>query len=609
MVSKNKQSPYKIHGGLSENEEKNHEKIRKLSKVSNLPAPGAKNIARRTLNSSTSFVIPKTASTIGKGAYGEAYKIQYDLTFHNKLKSIWNLVTGKVFLDFPNIGSDVVIKIMVQKPRDTDKGFFDEAIKENTIHKNLSESPSCALVPNVNPVCISDYIPKFYLSFIIMGDKQEYKSVTVMKSAGELRLKDVIRDISQEKLLNLYLQVERAVCSLWLAGYAHADLHSSNIMVKQDGTNPKIIDFGFGVTLPNTFKIKIAQIISKIISEGSNRSLSEVWTEKINGNGTLQNYSNTILYRRGYRMGYNPDPAILNYMWNKILPSNRKKISVLRAQLWGLKTNIQPNLNTTFEELSSKKRVNSHGLPTETVWPTNAQLNRLNNSNDNSSYPNFFKNLPSNLRKRLQEKSQSSRKQKYNSSSPKYKSYSPEYKPRSLSKSKTPLPNSYPKMPVSPNTPQNEIPNNSPVRHIGKVDKKGRDIFKNDKGRTYVMQNDKKVYVRKMFLPSDLASERMIGTNKVNAKKRKVYENSSGSKYVKSGDKRVRVSRVFNKNEAPKRKPKLKRNPSDPASPRVDTEKVNAKGRKVYRNSDGRTYVLQNGKKVFVKKLMSPKLN
>lgn len=308
-------------------------------------------------------------------------------------------------------------------------------------------------------------------------------------------------------------------------------------------------------------------------------------------------------------MGYNPDPAILNYMWNKILPSNRKKISVLRAQLWGLKTNIQPNLNTTFEELSSKKRVNSHGLPTETVWPTNAQLNRLNNSNDNSSYPNFFKNLPSNLRKRLQEKSQSSRKQKYNSSSPKYKSYSPEYKPRSLSKSKTPLPNSYPKMPVSPNTPQNEIPNNSPVRHIGKVDKKGRDIFKNDKGRTYVMQNDKKVYVRKMFLPSDLASERMIGTNKVNAKKRKVYENSSGSKYVKSGDKRVRVSRVFNKNEAPKRKPKLKRNPSDPASPRVDTEKVNAKGRKVYRNSDGRTYVLQNGKKVFVKKLMSPKLN
>ena len=99
----------------------------------------------------------------------------------------------------------------------------------------------------------------------------------------------------------------------------------------------------------------------------------------------------------------------------------------------------------------------------------------------------------------------------------------------------------------------------------------------------------------------------MIGTDKVNAKKRKVYENSSGSKYVKSGDKRIRVSRVFNRNEQPKRK--LKRKPTDPASPRVNIEKVNAKGRKVYRNSDGRTYVLQYGKKVFVKKLLTPKLN
>jgi hypothetical protein len=171
--------------------------------------------------------------------------------------------------------------------------------------------------------------------------------------------------------------------------------------------------------------------------------------------------------------------------------------------------------------------------------------------------------------------------------------YSPQYRPNSPQ--------------YRPNTPRNEIPDNSPIRHIGKVDKKGRDVFRNDKDRTYVMKNGKKIYVRKTFLPSDLASERMIGTNKVNAKKRKVYENSSGSKYVKSGNKRVRISKVFNKNEEPKRKPKRK--PSDPASPRVNIEKVNKKGRKVYRNSNGRTYVLQNGKKVFVTKLLSPMQN
>ena len=107
-----------------------------------------------------------------------------------------------------------------------------------------------------------------------------------------------------------------------------------------------------------------------------------------------------------------------------------------------------------------------------------------------------------------------------------------------------------------------------------------------------------------MFLPSDLASNIMKNTGMVNIKKRKVYQNISGTKYVKKGDKRVRVSRVFARNEEPKRKPIKK--PGEPTSPRIEIGKVNKKGRKVFKDSNNRTYVLQNNKKVYISKVFSP---
>jgi len=41
----------------------------------------------------------------------------------------------------------------------------------------------------------------------------------------------------------------------------------------------------------------------------------------------------------------------------------------------------------------------------------------------------------------------------------------------------------------------------SPAINIGKVDAKKRRVFKDSKGRAYVKQGDKKVYVKKLFTP------------------------------------------------------------------------------------------------------------
>jgi hypothetical protein len=145
----------------------------------------------------------------------------------------------------------------------------------------------------------------------------------------------------------------------------------------------------------------------------------------------------------------------------------------------------------------------------------------------------------------------------------------------------------------------------------GKVDAKRRKVFKDSKDRTYVKQGDKKVYVKKLFSPKKTASPElpvvinrapgfspMINIGKVDAKKRKVFQDSKGRTYVKSSDKKVYVKKLFT--------------PPRPAivtlvkSSAVNTGKVNAKGRKVFKDSKGRTYVEHAGKKAYVKKLFTP---
>lgn len=151
---------------------------------------------------------------------------------------------------------------------------------------------------------------------------------------------------------------------------------------------------------------------------------------------------------------------------------------------------------------------------------------------------------------------------------------------------------------------------------IGKVDAKKRKVFKDSKDRTYVKQGDKKVYVKKLFTPKRNAPSSpempvvinrgpglspMINIKKVDAKKRKVFQDSKGRTYVKPDDKKIYVKKLFTPPTAPVINARV------PArSPVINTEKVNAKGRKVFKDSKGRTHVKQGDKKVYVKKLFTP---
>jgi hypothetical protein len=137
----------------------------------------------------------------------------------------------------------------------------------------------------------------------------------------------------------------------------------------------------------------------------------------------------------------------------------------------------------------------------------------------------------------------------------------------------------------------------------GTVNAKQRPVFKDSKGRTFVKEGSKKVYVKKLFMPKavpTIARSPVIETGKIDAKKRKVFKDSKGRTYVKPDGKKVYVKKLF----TPER-------PATPVllkSPIADTGKLNAKNRKVYKDTKGRTYVKEGTKKVYVKKLFTPKV-
>jgi hypothetical protein len=101
----------------------------------------------------------------------------------------------------------------------------------------------------------------------------------------------------------------------------------------------------------------------------------------------------------------------------------------------------------------------------------------------------------------------------------------------------------------------------------GKVNSKGRKVFVSPKGATYVLQDGKKLYVKKLITPvkpvvkpvvpppksSPVAN---VDSGRVNSKGRKVYVMPRGGKYVLKDGKKIPVLQTFTPKKVAKESPK-----------------------------------------------------
>ncbi|AGE50285.1 PBCV-specific basic adaptor domain-containing protein [Acanthocystis turfacea Chlorella virus Canal-1] len=522
---------------------------------------------------------------VGSGVNGKVYLVTVTPELKNALKDGLNKGGAKVFDEFPEVGSKAIVKVVSQKKEETDDDFFAEVSRENVVHKELA-SNHCYKIPGaVRARCISQFVPKFYMSFAL-GSPKKHSCVTVMAPAGNMTLKDYLQDLkkvhaSGEKILELYTCVELIVCSLWLSGFAHGDLHLDNLLITKGKGNVtyKLIDFGFAMKVPEPFVKLAAEGMTKMIKERSIKSFADLWTKDSVGGVRLVNYSNRVIKGRGYEW-YNPDYKILQLLYNLLPAKQRAELPDARSKAWGVP--LSGNENELEEgEIRVEKPV-----PKPKWVPRDGK---------------YWADEPS--------------PSPYRTPSP-----TPARKP-SPKPAPKPVPKPAPK-PVLKVVPA--VPNPPSSAEIGKVDAKKRPVFKNSKGRTYVKSNGKKVYVKKLFtpktafftpkespkvaevVPSVALTPGSKETGKVNAKARTVFEDSKGRKYVKAGGKRVYVKKLFT--------PKAASVKVKEASPAVattpgskETGKVNAKNRKVFEDSKGRKYVKAGGKRVYVKKLFTPK--
>ena len=498
---------------------------------------------------------------VGGGVYGKIYRCRVTKNFMEELKRAFNAGGVKVFESFPAIGSFVIVKVVKQKKNITDKEFFEESSHENTVHSKLA-TMRCR---SSDLACISNFVPEFYVSFVTRV-KGYQECITLMGSAG---MATVAQSRKTGVSAEFYARAEKAVCALWLAGYIHGDLHLENIMTDDKG-DVKLIDFGFAAKMPETFVTFISRGVKQMVHSGSNKSFGDLWTEgKMNGTHTVVEYSNRLMKGRDYTW-YNPDYKSLRRIYNDIHKGGTKLLPGIRSKLWGISMAGSPLENGEIRQspvVPKQKWVPQSG----TYW---ADENTPSTYHPTPRRTTPQTTLPKVLTRRL---------------------------------------------PVLPKSPPSQL---APVNRLDKVNAKGRKVYRDIAGRTYVEHAGKKVYVKKLFTPKRNASviapaptiasfprgSPMINTEKVDSKKRRVFRNSKGRTYVRQGGKKVYVKKLFTpKRNAPVQKLKMPALPLKPAkSPAINTEKVDSKKRRVFRNSKGRTYVRQGDKKVYVKKLFTP---
>ena len=258
-------------------------------------------------------VFGSAAVIVAAGGYGVTYKVVMTRRTRPLLMKLTGYLTNTLYISTPALGTTALIKIAAMDPKVTSTSAVAQFIKDNSreaaAHIHLWRAPPVK-IDGVCPIVVhaKKYVPRFY-SFGI--DMMHGMAVTVMEYIkNSIPLKKVPRVTP-----TIFTELEKALGAFYVASVDHSDMHLDNILV-YNGSQIKIIDYGFAVRLPETIRKKFVRYYKTPASTASLNTAAQIYSMQ---------YSNAIQWKRynGRLSFYNPSYAALRVVWHAMSESNK----------------------------------------------------------------------------------------------------------------------------------------------------------------------------------------------------------------------------------------------------------------------------------------------
>ena len=264
---------------------------------------------------------------IGRGAHGKVFLINSISAARKGLEILQDRLASKVHGQPMLPGESAVVKIMKYHPSLSWQDWVSVCTHEAQVHAYLNRPTSCVNLPcTTQKVCSADIVPRFHLGGV---DVQHGVFVIVMGIVSGAS--PLLSLIDQRKIsAQMYVNVEKALITLWLLGVAHGDMHRENILVRAADSKPIIIDFGMAVLLSKELRPVLRQSVTNALTSSSTSIANSAWYKR----NMLGTYVNSVLSHKRKFKWYNPDGKLLRVLWNYVPAGEREKIPALRKATW-----------------------------------------------------------------------------------------------------------------------------------------------------------------------------------------------------------------------------------------------------------------------------------
>lgn len=339
---------YPVYPGGPKHPEARYATNKRLETNLNLPVVTAGLARTKPANQGVKVKLGKVDSPVGwlgkrldAGGFGTAFLTTVTPAVMDKLREVRQAMTYDVFKSFPAIGETVIIKVAKQPNEPLDL-FVRDNLKEASVHDFLANSRCVGLPGFSKPLCAAKHVPRLYFCGLVRNEtNKRFVYLTVMALAPGVNMNKHLE--TSPMTADLYVNIERATCAMWVNGLVHADMHKGNVMYDAATRTINIIDFGFGVLLPDDKTQIVRKAIIQGVADGV-RSLGELWRDSSRSKiGTgLQAYTNRIIFtRKSTRPNawmdpwYNPDGGALMRLYGLLSPADRAQVPALRRAAWG----------------------------------------------------------------------------------------------------------------------------------------------------------------------------------------------------------------------------------------------------------------------------------